>query len=75
MIPEKYQEIFARLEIEPNELKGEMLLEDDIGMDSQELIELHVVIEKMFNIKLPEEFITKSMSVNTLIESVDRICE
>lgn len=75
MIPEKFQEIFASLQIEPDELKGEMLLTHDLQMDSQEIVELQCAIEKALKIKLSEHFITRSMTVNELIESVDRICE
>jgi|GEM_PF-1670927 len=75
MMTEKIKEVFNMLEIEPDEITGDMTLEDDIGMDSQELVELHCAIEKVMGIKLPAQFIKKSMTVEELIKSIDNICE
>ncbi len=63
------------LEIEPNEITNEMTLEDDIGMDSQEMVELHCAIEKVMGIKFPEQLIKKSMTVEELMKAVDTVCE
>ncbi len=74
MMTEQFKTVFNMLEIEPNEITNDMTLEDDIGMDSQELVELHCAIEKVMGIKLPEQLIKKSMTVEELMKTIDEVC-
>lgn len=73
MLSEKFQDIFSQLEIDPAEVQEDMLLEDGLGMDSQEIIELQSAIEKTLGIKLPAGFIDREMTVGGLIEKVDAV--
>jgi acyl carrier protein len=75
VITEKLNEVFDLLGIDPDNISNDMLLEDDIGMDSQEIIELHCAIEKVMGIKLPAQFVKRSMTVGTLIENLNNIGE
>jgi acyl carrier protein len=46
--------------------------ETDIGLDSQEIVELTALLEKRFNIKLPFPCFTKLSSIGDVIESVQK---
>ena len=69
MLPDKFQEIFSSLEIDPSEIETKMKLDDDLGMDSQEIVELHCAIESVMGVKLDR--IGRDMTVGDLIEKVD----
>ena len=52
--------IVATLSIKPEEVKLDQSLYDSLGMDSTELVDLKVALEKKFSIKFSAEEITKS---------------
>lgn len=54
------------LKIRPEELKDEINLADGIGVDSTEMVETVIALEKAFNTKLSPKEITKFSTVNEI---------
>jgi acyl carrier protein len=51
------------IEIDTSNLKDEDKLGDGVGMDSQEMAEFLLTLEKNLNIKLPDNFFHKQMTI------------
>ena len=58
--------IVKLLKIRPEELKDDISLLDSIGVDSTEMVEMVIGLEKAFGAKLSPKEITKSSSVNDI---------
>lgn len=58
------------IEIEENKIKPEALLKDDLGIDSLDLVDIVVIVEKHFGFKIKPEEMT---SVHTLSQFCDYI--
>ncbi|MFH0763071.1 MAG: acyl carrier protein [Candidatus Omnitrophota bacterium] len=54
------------LKIKPEELKDDASLESSIGVDSTEMVETVIALEKTFNIKLSPKEIAKSSTINEI---------
>jgi acyl carrier protein len=54
------------LKIKPEELKDDINLADGIGVDSTEMVETVIALEKTFNTKLSPKEITKFCTVNDI---------
>lgn len=54
------------LKVRPEELKDDMSLQDGIGVDSTEMVEAVIVLEKTFNTKLSPKEITKFSTINDI---------
>lgn len=65
------QTIVSTLNIKPNELKEGISLENSLGVDSTEMVELTVALSKKFNIKLADKEISKKSTLGD-IENVVR---
>ncbi|MBU4560881.1 acyl carrier protein [bacterium] len=64
--------IVQTLSVKPEEVKVEEKLSDSLGVDSTEMVDLTVALEKKFGVKIDAKEITKSSSpqeIVTLIES------
>jgi acyl carrier protein len=73
MVAEKLKEILiAKIEITPEEFRPEARLADDFGVDSTELVEILLSLEKALGIKIPEGLIKKSFSIKEIIETVQQ---
>ena len=69
---EQIREVLSKLlKVRPEELKDDVCLNDCIGMDSTEMVESAIALEKAFNIKLGPKEITKFSTLND-IEKVIR---
>ncbi|MFA5287161.1 MAG: acyl carrier protein [Candidatus Omnitrophota bacterium] len=63
----KIKEVLVNLlKVKLDELKDELSLQDSIGVDSTEMIELVIALEKSFSIKLNPKEITKYSSINDI---------
>lgn len=62
--------IISTLDIKPDELKEGMTLEDSLGVDSTEMVELTVSISKKFNIKLADREISKKSTLDDIENAV-----
>ena len=54
------------LKIKPTELKDGMSLENSIGLDSTEMVELIIALGKNFNVKIGEKEISKSSTLEDI---------
>jgi len=64
--------ICQTLEVKKDELKDGQKLYDSIGVDSTEIVELTVTLNKHFGIKIEANEITKSSTPEDIVELVNR---
>ena len=64
--------IASKLKISENEIMPEKNLFNDLGADSLDFVELCVILEREFNIKLSEEDTTKVQTVGDLYELIKK---
>jgi len=69
LVEEALKEILIeKIEITPDEFKPEAKLADDFGVDSTELVEIILSLEKALGIKIPEGIIKKNFSIKEIVE-------
>ena len=54
------------LKVKPEELKDDVSLQDSIGVDSTEMVETLIALEKTFGTKLSAKEITKFCTLNDI---------
>jgi acyl carrier protein len=54
------------LKVKPEELKDDVSLQDSVGVDSTEMVEAVIALEKAFNVKLSPKEITKFSNLNDI---------
>lgn len=54
------------LKVRPEELKDELNLSDSLGVDSTEMVETVIALEKAFGTKLSPKEITKFSTINDI---------
>lgn len=54
------------LKVKPEELKDDLSLEGSIGVDSTEMVETVIALEKAFGVKLSPKEITKFSTINDI---------
>lgn len=54
------------LKVKPEELKDDISLQDSIGVDSTEMVEAVIALEKTFSVKLSPKEITKFSNLNDI---------
>jgi len=63
----KIKEVLVNLlKVRPEELKDEVSLLESIGVDSTEMVESVIALEKAFGVKLSPKEITKSSSISDI---------
>lgn len=63
----KIKEVLVRLlKVKPEELKDDLNLADGIGVDSTEMVETLIALEKEFGTKLSSKEITKFSTINEI---------
>ena len=66
-VEDTVKEVFQTvLDVKPEEIKPEDKLEDSLGVDSTEMVEIVIVLEKTFNTKLSTKEITKFSTINEI---------
>ncbi|MFA5144759.1 MAG: acyl carrier protein [Candidatus Omnitrophota bacterium] len=66
-IKPKIKDVLVKLlKVKLEELKDDAALQDSIGVDSTEMVETVIALEKTFNIKLSPKEITKSSTINDI---------
>jgi acyl carrier protein len=71
-VEEKIKNLFVKLfDVRPDEVTSEAILNDDLGMDSTEMVELTVALEKEFKIKIRDGEITNEHSVGSVLRIVE----
>ena len=64
---EKIREVLVNLlKVKPEELKDDVALQDSIGVDSTEMVEAVIALEKEFKTKLSPREITKGSTLNDI---------
>ena len=58
------------LKIRPEELKEDINLQDSIGVDSTEMVESVIALEKAFGVKLSPKEITKFSTINDIEKNI-----
>jgi len=75
LVEEKLKEILIeKIEITPDEFTPDAKLADDFGVDSTELVEIVLSLEKALGVKIPEGFIKKNLSIGEVILIVQERC-
>jgi acyl carrier protein len=65
------QLITEKLEVDQNDLAYNASFADDLGVDSLDVFELIMTVEKEFKINIPEEDADKLKTVGALIDYID----
>ena len=64
------QVLIEKIEIDAEEFRPEAKLADDYGVDSTELVEIILSLEKVLEIKIPEGIINKNYSINEIVDTI-----
>lgn len=63
----KVKDVFVQLlKLKPEELKEDISLQDSIGVDSTEMVEAVIALEKAFGVKITNSEVTKHSSINDI---------
>ncbi len=69
---EKIKEVLVKLlKVRPEELKDDATLIDSIGVDSTEMVETVIALEKAFGAKISPKEITKNSTINEIEQVVN----
>ena len=63
--------LIEKIEIAPDEFNLEAKLADDFGVDSTELVEIILSLEKVLGIKIPEGSIKKNFSIKEMVGIIE----
>jgi acyl carrier protein len=67
----KVKDVLANLlKVKIEELKDESTLIESIGVDSTEMVESVIALEKSFGVKLSPKEITKNSTVNDIVNNI-----
>jgi acyl carrier protein len=68
---DKVKEVLASLlKVKIEELKDDVSLQDSIGVDSTEMVESVIALEKSFGLKLNIKEVTKNSSINDIANNI-----
>jgi acyl carrier protein len=69
---EKIKEVLVKLlKVRPEELKDDATLIDSIGVDSTEMVETVIALEKAFGAKISPKEVTKNSTINEIEQVVN----
>ena len=69
----KVKDVLADLlKVKIEELKDESTLVDSIGVDSTEMVESVIALEKSFGVKLSPKEITKNSTINDIANNIEK---
>ena len=67
----KIKEVLSNLlKVKIEELKDEVSLINSIGVDSTEMVESVIALEKAFSVKLSPKEITKNSTINDIVNNI-----
>jgi len=64
--------IAEKFGLNEDEIKDDANFQDDLGVDSLDIIELQMAIEKEFKIKIEDEETEKMITVHAVIELIEK---
>ena len=68
---EKVREIISeKLNVDPDEIKLESSIVDDLGADSLDIVELVMALEEEFDIEIPDADAEKVVTVGDVVEYI-----
>jgi acyl carrier protein len=67
--------LLKNMQIFVENLSEDYLLGSNLGMDSQEVIELACHIEDKFSVQLSNDFLNRDVSVKNIIDNVNTLME
>lgn len=69
---EKVKDVIVRLlKIKPEELKDGLSLEQSLGVDSTEMVEVCIALQKEFGVQLAEKEVVKQNSVDQIAQVIE----
>ncbi len=69
---EKIKEVLVKLlKVKPEELKDDATLVNSIGVDSTEMVETVIALEKAFGTKISPKEVTKNSTINEIEQVVN----
>lgn len=72
MVLEKIKAILSeQFSVEESEITAETLLEDDLGADSLDVVDLLMTIEDDFDVEIPDEEVENIKTVGALVEYIE----
>ena len=72
MVLEKIKTILSeQFSVEEKDIKPETLLEDDLGADSLDVVDLLMTIEDDFEVEIPDEEVENIKTVGALVEYIE----
>ena len=70
---DKVKEVLANLlKVKIAELKDDVSLQNSIGVDSTEMVESVIALEKSFGVKLSPKEITKNSTINDIASNIEQ---
>jgi acyl carrier protein len=71
-VEERIRDVVVRqLGVKPDEVRPKTNLENDLGMDSTEIVEMTVALEKAFGVKIDDGEIRKNQSIGDVISLIE----
>ena len=68
---QRIKDIFVQLlRVKPEELKDDDKLYEGIGVDSTEMVEIVIALEKAFAVKLSNDEVTKFSTINEIEKNI-----
>ena len=72
MVLEKIKTILSeQFSVEEKDINPETLLEDDLGADSLDVVDLLMTIEDDFEVEIPDEEVENIKTVGALVEYIE----
>ena len=72
MVLDKIKAILSeQFSVEESEITAETLLEDDLGADSLDVVDLLMTIEDDFEVEIPDEEVENIKTVGALVEYIE----
>lgn len=72
MVLEKVKEILSeQFDVEAEEITTETTLQDDLGADSLDVVDLLMSIEDEFEVEIPDEEVENIKTVGALVEYIE----
>jgi len=65
--------IFEIMDVETEKITANSRLGSNIGMDSQEIVELHTLLEQRYSICIPSNELSRDLSIQDLIDMVQKL--
>ncbi len=70
-VEDKVKELFKDvLDIQPDEIKPDEKLDESLGIDSTEMVEITVAIKKAFNLEIENKYLNKGQTFNEMVAAI-----